>query len=193
MSFGCRMVAQVQAATLGGHDSVARSWGFGVQLGIYVASRISGAHLVPAVSVARAVHQDFLHLPGNGVPPVCAMGGLRDQVVGTAILLFLIVAITDARYADRARPRPGTRLAPYLTGYGTAFRDQHGNLSCWVPMTGALIEARCTPSCTASCLARCPRLRQPEPAAQRISPERRSARWQTSSARSTRGRPAAGS
>ena len=57
--FGCGVVAQVVAAGIGDHDSIAWAWGLGVTLGIYVASRISGAHLNPAVTVALAVFKGF--------------------------------------------------------------------------------------------------------------------------------------
>ncbi|KAA9150845.1 aquaporin family protein [Amycolatopsis acidicola] len=57
--FGCGVVAQVAAAGIGDHDSIAWAWGIGVTLGIYVASRISGAHLNPAVTVALAVFKGF--------------------------------------------------------------------------------------------------------------------------------------
>ena len=138
--FGVGVVAQVVAAGIGNHDSIAWCWGLGVTLGVYVAARISGAHLNPAVTVALAAFKGFewrkvapyclaqfagafvgallvrwnytevLHaadpgltiktqgvfstLPGNGTLPVGEWGALRDQVIGTAILLFMILAIT---------------------------------------------------------------------------------------------------
>ncbi|NIH80592.1 MULTISPECIES: MIP/aquaporin family protein [Amycolatopsis] len=57
--FGVGVVAQVVAAGIGDHDSIAWAWGLGVTLGVYVASRISGAHLNPAITVALAVFQGF--------------------------------------------------------------------------------------------------------------------------------------
>lgn len=212
--FGVGVVAQVAAGGIGDHDSIAWSWGLGVTLGIYVANRLTGAHLNPAVTVALAVFKGFAWrkvgpyvaaqvlgafvaallvrwnytevlaavdpghtiktqgvfstLPGNGTLPVDMWGGLRDQVIGTAILLFLILAITDlANTAPRANLAPvviglvvvgigmawgtnagyainpardfGPRLASYLTGYGGAFRDQHGDLYFWVPIVGPLV------------------------------------------------------
>ena len=48
----------------------------------------------------------FSTLPGNGALPVGTGGALRDQIIGTAILLFLILAVTDARSsAPGGQPR----------------------------------------------------------------------------------------
>ena len=212
--FGVGVVAQVVAGGIGAHDSIAWAWGLGVTLGIYVAGKISGAHLNPAVTVALAIFQGFSWkkvapyaaaqtagafcaallvrwnyteviakfdpghtiksqgifstLPGNGAAPVSDMGALRDQIIGTAILLFLIFAIVDARnstplsnlapvvigllivaigmawgtdagYAINPARDLGPRLAEFFTGYGTAFRDQYGHLYFWVPIVGPLI------------------------------------------------------
>ncbi|MFB7663185.1 MIP/aquaporin family protein [Kitasatospora sp. NPDC056138] len=212
--FGVGVVAQVLAAGLGDHDSIAWAWGLGVTLGVYVAARLSGGHLNPAVTVALAAFKGFpwrkvapyalaqtagafvaallvrwnytevlakfdpTHsiksqgvfstLPGNGGFPVSELGALRDQVIGTAILVLLVFAVTDALndppranlgpfivglivvaigmafgtnagYAINPARDFGPRLASYLTGYGTAWRDQYGNLYFWVPIVGPLI------------------------------------------------------
>jgi glycerol uptake facilitator protein len=207
-------VAQVVAAGIGDHDSIAWAWGLGVTLGVYTAGKLSGGHINPAVTVALAVFRGFpwrkvapyalaqtagafvagllvrwdytealakadpghtiktqgvfSTLPGNGSLPVHEWGAFRDQVIGTAILLFLVVAITDVRntspaanlapvvigllvvaigmawgsdagYAINPARDFGPRLASFLTGYGTAFRDQYGNLYFWVPIIAPLI------------------------------------------------------
>jgi glycerol uptake facilitator protein len=212
--FGVGVVAQVVAGGIGDHDSIAWAWGLGVTLGVYVAARVSGAHLNPAVTFTLAVFKDFewrkvapyvlaqtagafiaalivrwnytevlakvdpghtiktqgvfSTLPGNGTLPVHTMGALRDQVIGTAILLFLILALTDLRnstpaanlapfviglvvvaigmawgtdagYAINPARDFGPRLASFFTGYGGAFRDQYGDLYFWVPIIGPLI------------------------------------------------------
>ncbi|GAB2949361.1 MIP/aquaporin family protein [Micromonospora polyrhachis] len=212
--FGVGVVAQVAAAGIGDHDSIAWAWGLGVTLGVYVAARISGAHLNPAVTLALAVFKGFSWrkvlpyslaqtlgafiaallvrwnysevlarvdpghtiktqgvfstLPGNGELPVGQWGGLRDQVIGTAILLFVILALTDLRnsppaanltpvvigllvvgigmawgtnagYAINPARDFGPRLASFLTGYETAFLDQYGDLYFWVPIVGPLV------------------------------------------------------
>ncbi|HEX3790669.1 MAG TPA: MIP/aquaporin family protein [Pseudonocardiaceae bacterium] len=212
--FGTAVVAQVAAAGIGGHDSIAWAWGFGVMLGIYVAGKISGAHLNPAVTIALAAFKGFewrkvapyalaqtagafvaallvrwnytevlnkvdpghtiktqgvfSTLPGNGTLPVSDWGALRDQIIGTAILLFLIVAITDIRntppaanltpvvigflivaigmawgtdagYAINPARDFGPRLAEFITGYGGAWRDQYGHLYFWIPIVGPIV------------------------------------------------------
>jgi len=222
--FGVGVVAQVVAGGaltdpkggLGDHDSIAWAWGLGVTLGVYVAARLSGAHLNPAVTVSLATFKDFpwskvapyvlaqtagafaaallvrwnytevlaradpTHtiktqtvfstLPGNGNPAtgIHEWGAFRDQVIGTALLLLLVFAITDllntppganlapfviglvvvaigmawgtdAGYAINPARDFGPRLASFITGYGGAWRDQWGNLYFWVPIAGPLI------------------------------------------------------
>ena len=112
----------------------------------------------------------FSTLPGNGSLPVSEWGAFRDQIIGTAILLFVIFAITDARntsplanlapvvvgflvvaigmafgadagYAINPARDFGPRLASFITGYGSAFRDQYGDLYFWVPIVAPVIGA----------------------------------------------------
>ncbi|MFJ9588238.1 MIP/aquaporin family protein [Streptomyces acidicola] len=218
--FGCGAVAQVVAGgalthgALGDHDSIAWGWGLGVVMGVYVAARLSGAHINPAVTLALAAFKGFpwykvlpyclaqtagafvaallvrwnytevlakadphhTHktqivfstLPGNGVLPISQLGALRDQIIGTAVLVLLIFAVTDllntppqanlapfiiglivvvigmgwgadAGYAINPARDLGPRLASFLTGYGGAWRDQYGDLYFWVPIVGPLI------------------------------------------------------
>ncbi len=209
--FGVGVVAQVTAGGTGEFGSIAWAWGLGVALGIYVAGRISGAHLNPAVTLALAVFKGFSWrkvmpyalaqtagafvaaliirwnysevlqrfdpgltsksqgvfstLPGAGITE---WGALRDQIIGTAILLFLILAVTDARnslpganlaplivglivvaigmafavnagYAINPARDFGPRLASFLTGYETAFLDPSGYPYFWVPIVGPLV------------------------------------------------------
>ncbi|KIQ18973.1 MIP/aquaporin family protein [Rhodococcus sp. MEB064] len=110
----------------------------------------------------------FSTLPGNGTLPVSLGSALIDQIIGTAILLFLIVAVTDTRnspplsnmapliigfivvaigfawgtnagYAINPARDFGPRLASFITGYGGAWRDQYGSLYFWVPIVGPII------------------------------------------------------
>jgi glycerol uptake facilitator protein len=212
--FGVGVVAQVVAGGIGDHDSIAWSWGLGVTLGVYVAGRMSGAHLNPAVTIALAAFAGFSWrkvlpyslaqtlgafvaallvrwnytevlnkfdpgltiksqgvfstLPGNGSAPVHEWGAFRDQVIATAILLFMILAIvdvnntppgsnlapliigllvvgigmawgTDAGYAINPARDFGPRFASFITGYGGAMRDQYGNLYFWVPIIAPIV------------------------------------------------------
>lgn len=212
--FGTGVVAQVVAGGIGAHDSIAWGWGFGVALGVFIAGRISGAHLNPAVSIALAAFRGFpwrkvapyivaqtvgafvaallvrwdysevlakvdprhtyktlivfATLPGNGTLPVHELGALRDQIIGTAILLFVILALTDANnqpplanltplvigflivaigmafgtdagYAINPARDLGPRFAAFITGYGGAWRDQYGNFYFWVPIVGPIV------------------------------------------------------
>lgn len=110
----------------------------------------------------------FSTLPGNGSMDISTGTALIDQILGTAILLFLILAVTDSRndapvawmapfivglivvaigmawgtnagYAINPARDFGPRLASFITGYGTAFEDQRGALYFWVPIVGPLI------------------------------------------------------
>ncbi|WP_327111601.1 aquaporin family protein [Streptomyces sp. NBC_01341] len=224
--FGCGVVAQVVAGGaltdppggLGNHDSISWAWGLGVTLGVYVAARLSGAHLNPALTIALATFRGFpwkkvapyalaqtagafvaallvrwnytealakadpghtektqivfstLPANGNTALPVHEWGAFRDQVIGTAILLLLVMAITDmlntppganlapfiiglvvvaigmawgtnAGYAINPARDFGPRLASFITGYGGAWRDQYGNLYFWVPIAGPIVGA----------------------------------------------------
>jgi len=65
--FGCGVVAMVVLfghgitgeIVNGGYTNITLGWGLGVAMGVYVAGRISGAHLNPAVTLAVAVFRGF--------------------------------------------------------------------------------------------------------------------------------------
>ena len=112
----------------------------------------------------------FSTLPGNGNNALNVSPGLAlfDQIVGTAVLLFLIFAITDPRGAN---PHPavtaiavglvivaiglalgtdagyainpardfGPRLMEWVTGYSNPWVDQNGFVYFWVPIIGPII------------------------------------------------------
>ncbi len=152
----------------GGFTNITFGWGLAVTMGVYIANRISGAHLNPAVTLAlavcggfpwrkvipyslaqiagafvaaalvfwnyypafRAVDPNLDHTAGvmTTFPafPNAPYAGLLDQVIGTALLLLMIMAITD----ERNQP-PGANLAPVLIGsvvvaVGMCFGGMHG-------------------------------------------------------------------
>ncbi len=148
-------------------------YAFAQTLGAFVAALLVRWNYTEVLAKADPGHTIktqgvFSTLPGNGTLPVSMWGGLRDQIIGTAILLFLVYAVTDARnMAAKANLAPlivgfvvvaigmawgtdagyainpardfGPRLASFITGYGSAFRDQYGDLYFWVPIVGPLI------------------------------------------------------
>ncbi|MHA6793105.1 MIP/aquaporin family protein [Pseudonocardia bannensis] len=215
--FGTGVVAQVVTSpdgSLGDHDSIAWAWGIGVTMGVYVAGRLSGAHINPAVTIAfaaykgfpwrkvlpyiaaqfagafvaslivRATYADainkvdpghtiktqgiFSTLPGNGVDGIGIPTAFLDQVVGTAILIFVVFALvsavnnpplanmtpfiigllvvgigmswgTNAGYAINPARDFGPRLGQFITGYSTAMFDQHGDLYFWLPIIAPIV------------------------------------------------------
>jgi MIP family channel proteins len=173
--FGCGVVAMVVLfgtgvsgeVVNGGYTNITIAWGLGVTMGIFVAGRISGAHLNPAVTLALAVFRDFpwkkvlpyslAQTAGAFVAaalvfwnyhpaflrvdpglertagvfttfpafPDMPVAGFLDQIIGTALLLLLILAITDERN------QPSGVLTPVLVGsvvvvIGMSFGALHG-------------------------------------------------------------------
>ena len=152
----------------GGYTNITLGWGLGVAMGVYVAGKISGAHINPAVTITLAVFRGFswakvlpyvvAQVAGaflaaalvywNYLPafhkvdpqlehtagvfttfpafPDFPMAGLLDQTIGTALLLLMILAITD----EHNQP-PGANLTPLLIGLvvvaiGISFGGMHG-------------------------------------------------------------------
>src|SRR5579872_4704024 len=66
----------------GGYTNITLAWGLGVTMGIYVAGKISGAHLNPAVTVALAAYRGF---PWSKVIPYCIV-----QVAGAFVAAALV-------------------------------------------------------------------------------------------------------
>jgi glycerol uptake facilitator protein len=113
----------------------------------------------------------FSTLPHNGSPAmgsVSVLGGLRDQIIGTAILVMCVFAIIDARnmspgmnmapfiiglvvvgigmalgadagYAINPARDFGPRLASWISGWSTAWKSAEGDVYFWVPIVGPLI------------------------------------------------------
>ena len=219
--FGCGVVAQVVTGgtelgttpgATGDYNSIAWGWGLGVAMAVYVAGRLSGAHLNPAVTVALATFKGF---PARKIAPYIAAqvagafvaallvrftysdlinkvdpqhtkatqgifstspdGGVTlltaffDQVIGTAILVAVIFALTsavnnpplantgpliigllvvgiglgwgaNAGYAINPARDFGPRLASFITGYSDAWFSANGpELYFWVPIIAPLV------------------------------------------------------
>ncbi|SES50060.1 glycerol uptake facilitator protein [Pedococcus cremeus] len=141
--------------------------------GAFVAALIVRAGYAEAIATIDPKHTVatqgiFSTLPGNGAMDVSHGSALLDQIIGTAILLFLILAVTDTRnsapvawmapfivglivvaigmawgtnagYAINPARDLGPRLASFITGYQTAFEDQNGALYFWVPIVGPIV------------------------------------------------------
>ena len=167
ISFGCGVVAMVVLLDKGTFLSINFGWGLAVTMGIYVAGKISGAHLNPAVTIALAAFRGFpwskvlpytmAQIAGAFVAaalvyanyqpaflkadpglektagvfttfpafPQSLTPGFIDQVIGTALLLAMILAITDERN------QPAGNLTPILIGLvvvavGMCFGGMHG-------------------------------------------------------------------
>ena len=217
--FGVGVVAQVvtggfptTTGATGDYNSIAWGWGMGVAMAVYVAGRLSGAHLNPAVTLALAAFKGFSW--GKVMPYIAAqvlgafVGALivrltytdaihrvdphhtkatqgifstspdigvsiptafLDQVVGTAILVMVIFALTsavnnpsganigpliigllvvgiglgwgaNAGYAINPARDFAPRLASWLTGYHEAWYSANGpELYFWLPVVAPLV------------------------------------------------------
>ncbi len=151
----------------GGYTNINFGWGLGVVMGIFVAGKITGAHLNPAVTVTLAAFRGFSW--GKVIPysvaqtagafvaaaivffnyrpaflkfdpalektagifatfpafPDVVMAGFFDQILGTALLMLLIFAITDERNQPVGAMGP-VMVGSVVVGIGMCFGAMHG-------------------------------------------------------------------
>ncbi len=141
--------------------------------GAFVAAiivRFVYADLINAMDPGHTIKTQgiFSTLPGNGSGPVTIGTAFADQIVGTAILVFVVFALTtamnnppmanlgpvvigllvvgigmawgaNAGYAINPARDFGPRLASFVTGYATAWVDQNGTPYWWVPVFAPII------------------------------------------------------
>src|SRR5262245_17769753 len=69
---------------MGGYTNITIGWGLAVVMGVYLARRVSGAHLNPAVTLALAVYRKF---DWSKVLPYC-LAQVAGAFVGAALVYF---------------------------------------------------------------------------------------------------------
>jgi glycerol uptake facilitator protein len=184
--FGVVMGVYVAGGVSGAHLNPAVSVGLALRRGFpwakvgpYILAQFLGA-FVAALLIRWNFYEWFNQVdPGKtyatqGVfstgpgPGMSVLGGLRSEIIGTAMLLMLILAITDARntapganmapwiigiavvvigmslgatsgYAINPARDFGPRLASWVTGWSTAMNTSNGDFYAWVPIIGPLI------------------------------------------------------
>lgn len=140
--FGVGVVAQVVAGGaltnppggLGNHDSIAWAWGLGVTLGVYVAARLSGAHLNPAVTLALAAFKGF---PWKHVAPYALA-----QTAGA----FVAALIVRWNYSEALAKADPTHTIKTQGVFSTL--PANGNPTCRSPNGGrCATRSSAPPSC----------------------------------------------
>ncbi len=117
---------------------------------------------------SQVVFNTYPNNANPNMPDVSQLGALRDQIIGTAMLVLLVLAIIDTRnmapaanmapfiiglivvgigmtlgadagYAINPARDLGPRVAAWVSGWSGAFNDQRGDFYAWVPIIGPLI------------------------------------------------------
>jgi glycerol uptake facilitator protein len=117
---------------------------------------------------SQVVFNTYPNNASDQMPNISQLGALRDQIIGTAVLVMLVLAIIDARnmapgsnmapfiiglvvvgigmtigaaagYAINPARDLGPRLTAWVTGWSGAFNDQRGDFYAWVPIIGPFI------------------------------------------------------
>ena len=91
ITFGLGVVAQtvLSGNTAGSPLGIHLCWGFAVILGVYASAGVSGAHLNPAVTLARAASDTFAGIRPSDAPGFIA-AQLAGAVAATATFRWLI-------------------------------------------------------------------------------------------------------
>lgn len=79
MLFGTGVPGEV---VKGGYTNITLAWGLAVTMGVYIAGKITGAHLNPAVTITLAAYRGF---PWSKVAPYCIV-----QVAGAFVAAALV-------------------------------------------------------------------------------------------------------
>ncbi|MBT8264538.1 MAG: aquaporin family protein [Eudoraea sp.] len=109
ITLGCGVVANVILKNTKGHGSgwivITTGWGFGVYVGVVVATPYSGAHLNPAVSIGLAMAEKFAW----SSVPLYITAQLLGAMLGAAIVWLI--------YKDHfdSTPDKGTKLGVFST------------------------------------------------------------------------------
>lgn len=140
--FGDGVVAMVVLFDKGGYTNITLAWGLAVTMGIYIAGKITGAHLNPAVTLALAVFRGF---PWRKVIPYFIVQ-VAGAFVAAAIvywnyrLQFLRVDPTLEKTAGVFTTFPAFPLQP-----SAGLLDQMIGTALLLLMIFAIIDERNTP------------------------------------------------
>ena len=67
------------------------------------------------------------------------LANLAPLLIGLLVVAIGMAWGADAGYAINPARDFGPRLASFVTGYGSAMRDQYGNLYFWIPIVAPIL------------------------------------------------------